>query len=372
MSDSPETTLMENGNEITDQGLIDQGIQDALARADEAVPTIAHDEIACKMAKIVDGMEGVKRNHNGRYPSHSIDQVVSAISPLVSAAGLRIKTEVLDIEPFTILHNMPFWRESNGQQEMYQRDVHLFKMLLRFTIIDGATGGKDVHHWTHVFEIGRAEQDQSCGSAVSYATKDCFKRQFMIADDSDDPDFKAGGGKAGTKIDHNTLDGELVPILSIEPNARKRSDKSPGWFAKDESGQIRIALWDTSMKTIEMLMRWNGDAMLKLLADNNNRYRFNAPLLLRVNANQYGLNLARDGQLNTLENPAVADQFMQVARNIIPGLSEAQAAEYLDVEQITDFEGDMGAALQAIHIAKRFAAGGDSHMSQAPPPADQD
>ena len=130
MSDSPETTLMDNGNEIRDQGLVDEGIQAALFE----------DVIACKVATIVDGMEGVKRNHNGRYPSHSIDQVVSAISPLVSAASLRIKTEVLDIEPFTILHNMPFWRESNGKQEMYQRDVHLFKMLLRFTIIDGASG----------------------------------------------------------------------------------------------------------------------------------------------------------------------------------------------------------------------------------------
>ena len=63
---------------------------------------------------------------------------------------------------------------------------------------------------------------------------------------------------------------------------------------------------------------------------------------------------------------------MHTARNIIPDLSEAQAAEYLDVEQITDFEGDMRAALQAIHIAKRFAAGDDSDVSQAPPPADQD
>ena len=267
MSDSPETTLMDNGSEITDQGLIDEGIQVALARAAEAtgepIPAIVRDVIASKVATIVDGMEGVKRNHNGRYPSHSIDQVVSAISPLVSAACLRIKTEVLDIEPFTILHNMPFWRESNGKQEMYQRDVHLFKMLLRFTVIDGNTGQKDIHHWAHVFEIGRAEQDQSCGSAVSYATKDCFKRQFMIADNSDDPDFKGSGGKAGAKIDPQALDGKLVPILSIEPNTRKRSDKSPGWFAKDETGQIRIALWDTSMKTIEMLMRWNGGAMLE-------------------------------------------------------------------------------------------------------------
>ena len=164
MSDSPETTLMDNGSEITDQGLIDEGIQVALARAAEAtgepIPAIVRDVIASKVATIVDGMEGVKRNHNGRYPSHSIDQVVSAISPLVSAACLRIKTEVLDIEPFTILHDMPFWRESNGKQEMYQRDVHLFKMLLRFTIIDGVTGQKDIHHWAHVFQIGRAEQDQ--------------------------------------------------------------------------------------------------------------------------------------------------------------------------------------------------------------------
>ena len=349
MSDSPETTLMDNGNEIRDQGLIDEGIQAALFE----------DVIACKVATIVDGMEGVKRNHNGRYPSHSIDQVVSAISPLVSAASLRIKTEVLDIEPFTILHNMPFWRESNGKQEMYQRDVHLFKMLLRFTIIDGASGQKDIHHWAHVFEIGRAEQDQSCGSAVSYATKDCFKRQFMIADDSDDPDFKGSGGQAGPKINLQTLDGELVPILSIEPNARKRSDKAPGWFAKDETGQISIAMWDSSFKTIDMLLRWNSGTMLELLAENEGRHQFNAPLMLRVSANQYGLNLARDGQLNTLENPAVADQFMQVAGSIIPGLSAEQAAEYLDVALLADFTEDMGAALQIIHTARQFA--GDNH-----------
>ena len=279
--------------------------------------------------------------------------MVSAVSPRVSQAGLRIKTEVSSIKLFTVLHNMPFWREVNGKQEIYTRDVHLFRMTLLFTIIDGTTGKRDAHVWTQVFEIGRSEQDQACGSA----TKDLLKRQFMIADDSDDPDFK-GGSSGAARIDSQTLDGQLVPIVSLEPNARKRSDKSRGWFAKDETGQFRIALWDTSLKTIDMLMRWNSGTTLQLLQANENRYRFKAPLMLRVSANQYGLNLARDNQLNTLENPAIADQFMYSAQQIIPGLTAEQAAEYLDVEQIAGFKEDMGAALQIIDTAKRLVAEG--------------
>ena len=297
-------------------------------------------------------MDGIQRNHNGRYPAHSIDQVVSAVSPLVSAAGLRIKTEVLDIEPFAVLANMPFWRESNGRQEQYKRDVHLFRMKLLFTVINGSTGECDRHQWTHVFEIGRSEQDQDCGAAVSYGTKDFLKRQFMIADDSDDPDFKGGGAQ---RINPQSLDGQLAPVISIEPNRRKRSERSPGWFAKDESGRISIALWESSFKTIDMLLRWNSGTMLQILGENEGRHRFNAPLMLRVKANQHGLSLAADGQLNTLENPAVADQFMQIAGNIIPGLSAEQAAEYLDVAQLADFQADMGAALQIIRTAKRYA-----------------
>ena len=184
-----------------------------------------------------------------------IDQVVSVISPLISAAHLRIKTEVLDIEHFLVLPDMPFWRETNGQQQQYERNVHLVKMLLRFTIVDGATREQDAHNWTHVFENGRSEQDQACGSAVSYSSKDSFKRLFMIADYSDDPDFKNSGG--GQRIDPKTLDGELVEIISIETNKRKRSDRSPGWFATDETGQISIALWETSFKAIDTMMRWD-------------------------------------------------------------------------------------------------------------------
>lgn len=98
--------------------------------------------------------------------------MVSAVSPLISAAGLRIKTEVLDIKHFLALPDMPFWRETNGQQQQYKRNVHLVKVLLRFTIVDGATREQDAHNWAHVFEIGRSEQDQACGSAVSCSTKD--------------------------------------------------------------------------------------------------------------------------------------------------------------------------------------------------------
>ena len=368
MSDTMEATVIEDGQKLVQHDPIEEGIQDALARAektiDQPLPASVAETIASKIAGIIDGMEGIKRNHNGRYPSHSIDQVVSAVSPLVSAAGLRIKTEVLDIDPFAVLRDMPFWREVNGKQEMYKRDVHLFNMALRFLIIDGATGEVDAHHWTHVFEIGRAEQDQSCGSAVSYATKDCLKRQFMIADDSDDPDFKGGG----QRIDLQALDCELVPIHGLVPNERQRSDKQPGWYAVGENDQIRVALWEISLKAIETLMRWNSGTLLKLLGENENRYQFHAPLMLRVSANQYGLNLARDGQLNSLQNPAVAHQFMYTAKQIIPGLTAEQAAEYLDVEQIEDFEDDMGAALQIIQTAKRLvAAGSDGDSSQQPP-----
>jgi len=367
MSENNEYKSIENGKEAPQRDPLEHELLDVIAIAEEApgdpLPTLARDAIACKIASIVDGMDGIRRNYNGRYPAHSIDQVVSAVSPRISAAGLRIKTEVLDIEPFAILDNMPFWRESNGRQEQYTRDVHLFRMKLLFTVIDGATGECDRHQWTHVFEIGRSEQDQDCGAAVSYGTKDFLKRQFMIADDSDDPDFKSGG--AARRIDPKTLDGQLVPIISIEPNTRKRSDRSPGWFAKDETGQISIAMWDTSFKTIDMLMRWNSGTMLTLLEENESRHRFNAPLMLRVSANQYGLNLARDGQLNTLGNPAVAEQFMQAARNIIPSLTAEQAAEYLDVAQLADFKEDMGAALQVIHTAKRFAASNGDAASDA-------
>ena len=370
MREDSDYTGIGNGKETPQFDPLEYELLDAIASAEEAagksMPPLARDAIACKIASIVDGMEGIRRHHNGRYPAHSIDQVVSAVSPLVSAAGLRIKTEVLDIEPFAILANLPFWRETNGRQEQYTRDVHLFRMKLLFTVIDGATGECDRHQWTHVFEIGRSEQDQDCGAAVSYGTKDFLKRQFMIADDGDDPDFKSGG-KAARRIDPQTLDGQLVPIISIEPNARKRSDRSPGWFAKDETGQISIVMWDTSFKTIDMLMRWNSGTMLELLAENEHRHRFNAPIMLRVNANQYGLNLARDGQLNTLENPAVAEQFVQIARNIMPGLTAELAAEYLDVAQLADFQEDMGAALQVMHTAKRFTAGnGDSALHAQP------
>ena len=170
MSDRRQMTVVDNGKEIADQDLIEDGIQDALARAAEATgdtpsAAVAPDVIASKVTNIVDCMEGVKKQHNQRYPAHSIDQVVSAVSPRVSQAGLRIKTEVSSIKLFTVLHNMPFWREVNGKQEMYTRDVHLFRMTLLFTIIDGTTGKRDAHVWTHVFEIGRSEQDQACGSA---------------------------------------------------------------------------------------------------------------------------------------------------------------------------------------------------------------
>jgi len=321
--------------------LIEEGIQDALTRSPEtesgALLAVARDVIACKIAGIVDGMEGIKKQHNQRYPAHSIDQVVSAVSPLVSASGLRIKTEVISIEPFALLADMPFWRDSNGRQEQYTRDVHLFRMKLLFTVIDGATGERDQHQWTHVFEIGRAEQDQACGSAISYAMKDFLKREFMIPDDSDDPDFKSRGNSDGQRINLQNLDGQLVPVISIEPNTRMRSDRSPGWFAKDETGRISIALWESSFKTIDMLLRWNSGTMLQILGENEARHRFSAPLVLRVKANQHGLNLAADGQLNTLKNPAVADKFMQIARNIIPGLTAEKAAEYLDVAQLAGF-----------------------------------
>ena len=280
MSQSNEYASLGNGNEAPHSDLLENDLLDAIASADEAnsesIAAPARDVIACKIAGIVDGMDGIQRNHNGRYPAHSIDQVVSAVSPLVSAAGLRIKTEVLDIEPFAVLANMPFWRESNGRQEQYKRDVHLFRMKLLFTVINGATGECDRHQWTHVFEIGRSEQDQDCGAAVSYGTKDFLKRQFMIADDSDDPDFKGGGSQ---RVNPQNLDGQLASVISIEPNTRRRSERSPGWFAKDESGRISIALWESSFKTIDMLLRWNSGTMLQILGENDDRHRFNAPLM---------------------------------------------------------------------------------------------
>ena len=227
MSQNSEYASHGNGNEAPHNELLD-----AIASADEAtaesIAAPARDVIACKIASIVDGMDGIQRNHNGRYPAHSIDQVVSA---------------------------------------------------------------------------------------VSYGTKDFLKRQFMIADDSDDPDFKGGGSP---RVNPQTLDGQLVPVISIEPNTRKRSERSPGWFAKDESDRISVALWESSFKTFDMLLRWNSGTMREILAENENRHRFSAPLMLRVEANQHGLSLAADGQLNTMENPAVADQFLQIARNIIP------------------------------------------------------
>lgn len=363
MSQSSDHASLGNSKEAPHSDLPEDELLDAIASADEAtgesIAAPARDVIACKIANVVDGMEGIQRNHNGRYPAHSIDQVVSAVSPLISVDGLRIKTEALDIELFSVLANMPFWRESNGRQEQYTRDAHLFRMKLLFTVINGATGECDAHQWTRVFEIGRSGQDQDCGAAVSYGAKDFLKRQFMIADDSDDPDFKGGGGTG--RINPQALDGQLTPGISIEPNTRKRSERSPGWFAKDESGRISIALWESWFKTIDMLLRWNSGTIREILGENEDRHRFNTPLMLRVKANQHGLNLAADGQLNTLENPAVADQFMQIARNIIPGLSTDQAAEYLDVAQLADFQADMGTALQVIQTAKRYAgeANGD-------------
>ena len=116
-------------------------------------------------------------------------------------------------------------------------------------------------------------------------------------------------------------------------------------MAKDETGQISIAMQDTSFKISDMLMCWNSGTMLGLLDKNENLHRFNAPIMLRVSANQYDLNLARDSRLNTLENPTGTDQFIQVAHNIIPGLAAEQAAEYLDVGQLAEFKEDMGAAL---------------------------
>lgn len=148
----------------------------------------------------------------------------------------------------------------------------------------------------------------------------------MIADDSDNPDFKNNGG--GQRIDPKTLDGELVEIISIETNKGKRSDRSAGWFATDGTGQISIALWQTTFKPIDTMMRWDSGTMLALLAKNENRYRFPVPIMLRVSANQYGLNLAKDGQLNALENPAVVHQFMHTARHMIPSLTAEKAAEY--------------------------------------------
>ena len=113
-----------------------------------------------------------------------------------------------------------------------------------------------------------------------------------------------------------------------------------------------------------MLLRWNSGTMLEILGENEDRHRFSAPLMLRVKANQHGLSLAADGQLNTLENPAVADQFLQIAGNIIPGVSAEQAAEYLDVAQLADFPADMGTALQVIQTAKRYA--GDANGNDDP------
>lgn len=46
----------------------------------------------------------------------------------------------------------------------------------------------------------------------------------------------------GQRSDPQTQDDQLVPIISIEPNTRKRSERSPGWFAKDETGQLSIVI----------------------------------------------------------------------------------------------------------------------------------
>ena len=329
---------------------------------DKMVPS--NKTLAGKMAHIVGSMEGIKRDHNGRYPAHSIDQIVTAVRPLTSANALRIKTEVLDIEPFAVLRSMPFWSERDGRTEKYERDVHLFRMHLLFTIVNATTRETDQHRWTHVFEIGKAEQDQSCGAAISYATKDFLKREFMIADDSDDPDYKSSGGSSGggqhQKQDLTALDGQSLSIDKLVVNENKRSDRSPSSYAQSDSGEISIALWDNTLTHIDSMFNLRDGSFSGRIAKGM-PVQFPAPLHLCVSANQYGLNLAAvNKQDSSISNPALQAQFMINAKAIIPDLDVAGAAALLDVPSLDGCEATIAEAIEVIMIANNVGAGGSA------------
>ena len=78
MSQSRDHASLGNGKEAPHSDLLENELLDAISSADDAtaksIAAPARDVIACKIASIVDGMDGIRRNHNGRYPAHSIDQ----------------------------------------------------------------------------------------------------------------------------------------------------------------------------------------------------------------------------------------------------------------------------------------------------------
>ena len=238
----------------------------------------------------------------GQYANQTIDQVMSAVGAELARPETRLAmtTQVLGITT-----DMPQIAFTN--QQGHAKAVQPAVMHLTFRFDDPDTGDYAEFSWAHAFGFSAVGIDQECAAATSSALKDFCKKTFLIVAGEG-----AGQGQASREARRGGLEqaprasasgGGLIDLTSLEVNESPRSDKSPRYYAKTADGE-RLSLW--SLDPIAELFG-SDPARLKGHIEREGRMDFRAPLRVNAYRTEYGLNMAKSGHPEGLDNPAVAE-----------------------------------------------------------------
>ena len=271
--------------------------------------------VYAKLGLIAANMGPLAKLGRGQYANQTIDQVMAAVGAELARDETRL---TMTVQVAGITAAMPQIAFSNAQGQA--RTIQPAVMQLTFRFDDPDTGDYAEFDWSHAFGFGAVGIDQECAAATSSATKDFLKKTFQITDgdgaavgshassqryaaNAASQRYAAPPRSAGQSGSPPSSDDGLCDLISLEVNESPKSDKSPRYYARTADGE-RLSLW--SLRPIAELFG-SDQARLEGHLEREGRMDFRAPLRINAYRTEYGLNMAKTGHPEGLDNPAVAE-----------------------------------------------------------------
>lgn len=196
----------------------------------------------------IDSFAKDKSTNNYKYVSGST--VLNTIRPMMNAAKLILKQEVLSIENTREDYTIGF-----GTDKERTKSEILSKVTMKFTWIDCESGERDENLFA---ANGMNDWDKGVGSALTYAERYFLLKYFHIPTDADDPDGLEKNGHAQTdnkkQSDNLVYDkNDLASCQDVDDMNRFIQDN---WISK-MSDNLRSDLW----KKADLLgLKYNKDS----------------------------------------------------------------------------------------------------------------
>jgi len=265
-----------------------------------------------------------------QYDAYTSDPILKAIRPILGEHGLSLNCD---------------------EKQIYKTATGDIMIQFLFTLADGETG--DFMETIVNQPIpSMSTPAASYNAADTFAIKRYLRRIGLISDPNEEDPENAIARSNIPDEEIQAYHGKVIPVVRITTNKSAKSDKSPKSHAYTNA-DVPLALWSNSLSQINSLLGLSERTLHTIL--DKRSIEFKEPLMLKVRATQYGLNMDKSGHPDSLNNPAILQSLIHKAGNIIgiSDLTNIEMAKFLNVESLSDDQGTIWDAIRQLeHISQ--------------------